>query len=98
MAIPRLPLRRAPRQVDATATLALARRIAGDLAGGLTGPGGPSAARHIRRFLGVRAAGLADLSGEIIWAGHPSDEVRAHALVSEVLHAEGGAGGSPLAA
>ncbi|WP_329408234.1 histidine kinase [Nocardia vinacea] len=98
MAMPWLPLRRGSRQVDPIAVLALARRIAGDLAGGLSGPGGPSAARHIRRLLGVRAAGLADLSGEIIWAGHPSDATEAGDLVSEVLHTETGAGRPPLLA
>jgi two-component system, LytTR family, sensor kinase len=98
MAIPRLPLRRPPRQADPIATLGLARRIAGDLAEGLSGPGVPSAARQVRRLLGVRAAGLAELSGEIIWAGHPNDAGRARELVSEVLHTETGAGTPPLVA
>jgi two-component system LytT family sensor kinase len=98
MAMRLLPPRRPSRQVDAVSSLALARRIAGDLAGGLSAPGGPSAARHARELLGVRAVGLADLSGEIVWAGQASDEAAARDLMSEVLHTETSAGRSPLVA
>lgn len=90
----RLPWQRS----DPIATLRAARRIGDALADGLSGQGTHTAARTIRRLLGARAAGLADLSGTVIWSGHPRAEPDATGLVSEVLHTETHGGRPPLVA
>jgi two-component system LytT family sensor kinase len=79
-----------------TTTLAVARRVAADLAGGLSGPRVRAAARGIRRLLGADAVGLADLPGTVEWAGQPPDGVAA--LVDNVLHNEVKAGRLPVVA
>ncbi|WP_051079445.1 sensor histidine kinase [Amycolatopsis methanolica] len=89
---------RARRAPDAADVLATARRVAGHLADGLSGPGARAAAKGVRSLLGVPAAGLTDLSGATTWAGHPSDEDAARELVSAVLHSETPAGKAPLRA
>ncbi|RCW46132.1 two-component system LytT family sensor kinase [Halopolyspora algeriensis] len=77
----------------------MARRVAGDLKDGLSGPRVPAAARDLRRLLGTEAAvGLGDLSGRLQWAGHPAAETTAVALVDEVLHTETRRGKPPLTA
>jgi two-component system, LytTR family, sensor kinase len=69
-----------------TAALAIARKIAGDLREGLTGPRVRAAARGIRRILHADAVALADLSGTAHWAGvaHPA----AAGLIEDVLGTE----------
>lgn len=79
-------------------TLGMARRVAGDLAGGLSGPRVRAAARGIRRLLGVSAIGLADLSGTVEWAGSSPPGVDVGALVDNVLHNEVKAGRLPVVA
>ncbi|TCO48884.1 sensor histidine kinase [Actinocrispum wychmicini] len=79
-------------------TLGTARRIAGDLAGGLSGPRVRAAARGIRRLLGVAGIGLADLTGTVEWAGSPPSDVDIAALVEDVLHREVKAGRPPVVA
>ncbi|GAB3880320.1 hypothetical protein GCM10029964_034490 [Kibdelosporangium lantanae] len=79
-------------------TLGMARRVAGDLAGGLTGPRVRAAARGIRRLLGVSGIGLADLSGTVEWAGHSPSGVDTTSLVETVLHTEVRAGRLPVVA
>jgi two-component system LytT family sensor kinase len=83
----------------AMSVLSMARHIAGDLKDGLSGSGVRSAARGVRRLLGVDFVGLADLSGEVVWA--PADPpfcADAGALVEKVLHSESREGRSPLVA
>lgn len=94
----RLGLGGRSRRAGPIATLATARKIAGELADGMSDPGSRSAARGIRRLLGVRAVGLADLSGTIVWSGHPGTESDARQLVTEVLHTETHHGRPPLVA
>ncbi|MGH3516371.1 MAG: sensor histidine kinase [Haloechinothrix sp.] len=89
---------RAPSRTGPIATLGTARRIGNELADGLSGQGSRAAARGIRRLLGVRAVGLADLSGTVIWSDHPGTETDATKLVSEVLHTETHSGRPPLVA
>jgi two-component system LytT family sensor kinase len=79
-------------------TLGMARRVAGDLAGGLTGPRVRAAARGIRRLLGVTGIGLADLSGTVEWAGHSPAGVDTTSLVETVMHTEVRAGRLPVVA
>ncbi|MGH3949760.1 MAG: sensor histidine kinase [Pseudonocardiaceae bacterium] len=93
----RLPWRTGP-ATDPIATLGTARRVADQIADGLSGQGSRAAARGIRRLLGVHAVGLADLSGTVIWSGHPRDEGGATKLVGDVLHTETHAGRPPLIA
>ncbi|GAB3567738.1 histidine kinase [Amycolatopsis endophytica] len=81
---------------DAVPVLATARRVAGQLADGLTGTGARAAARGVRNLLGARAVGLADLSGAITWSGPPAAD--AGGLVSDVLHSETPSGKAPLQA
>ncbi len=83
-------------QVSPTTTLAVARRVAADLAGGLSGPRVRAAARGIRRLLSVTAVGLADLSGNVEWAG--AEPEGAAALVDSALHNEVRAGRLPVVA
>jgi len=79
--------------------LSMARHIAGDLKDGLSGAGVRSAARGVRRLLGVDFVGLADLSGEVVWApADPPFYADANALVEKVLHSESREGRSPLVA
>jgi two-component system, LytTR family, sensor kinase len=77
-------------------TLALGRRVAADLTEGLAGPRAGSAARGIRRVLAADAVGLADLSGSMVWAGHPLPE--ASQLIEDVLRTESVAVSPPLTA
>ncbi|MGE3287388.1 MAG: sensor histidine kinase [Pseudonocardia sp.] len=70
----------------ATEILAVARRVAGHLRGGLTGPGPEAAARDLRRLLDADAVGLVSLSGATSWSGRaPADTER---LVEEVLRTD----------
>jgi two-component system LytT family sensor kinase len=85
-------------RAEPAATLGVARRVAGDLAGGLSGPRVRAAARGIRRLLGVDGIGLADLSGTVEWAGHSPSGVDTTALVESVLHNEVRAGRLPVVA
>ncbi len=55
----------------ATDVLGLARRVAAELRGGLSGTGLAAAARGLRRLLDADAVGLADVRGEPVWAGRP---------------------------
>lgn len=83
----------------AMSVLSMARHIAGDLKDGLSGSGVRSAARGVRRLLGVDFVGLADLSGEVVWApADPPFYADANALVEKVLHSESREGRSPLVA
>ena len=84
---------REPISID---TLALARRIATDLAEGLAGSRASSAARGIRRVLDADAVGLADLSGSTVWAGH--SHPGAPQLIEDVLRTESVAVQPPLLA
>ena len=88
--------RRREREPISIDTLALARRIAADLTEGLAGPRARSAARGIRRVLDADAVALADLSGSLVWAGHPLRE--AAQLIEEVLRTEARAVQPPLTA
>jgi two-component system, LytTR family, sensor kinase len=83
---------------DPAVTLGVARRVANELAGGLAGPRVRAAARGIRRLLGVDGVGVADLAGNIEWAGQPPDYVDTGALVDNVLHSETKAGRLPVVA
>jgi two-component system LytT family sensor kinase len=85
-------------RAEPEATLGLARRVAYQLADGLTGPRARSAVRGLRRLLGVPAVGLADLSGAAEWAGHPPGADQTTALVETVLRTESKAGRPPLTA
>ncbi|MQA63930.1 MAG: sensor histidine kinase [Actinophytocola sp.] len=78
--------------------LRAARKISDELADGLSGQGTRVAARGIRKLLGVRAVGLADLSGAVTWSGRSTDEEAADALVADVLHNETRGGRSSLVA
>lgn len=78
----RLPWHRR-RDHDHTESLAIARKIAGDLREGLSGPRVRAAARGIRRMLHADAVLLADLSGTAHWAGHPPPA--AADLIEDVL-------------
>ncbi|MPY76916.1 MAG: sensor histidine kinase [Actinophytocola sp.] len=78
--------------------LRAARAIAGGVGDGLTGPGVRASARGIRKLLGARAVGLADLSGSLTWSGTPHHPATAKALADEVLHAETQRSRPPLAA
>lgn len=103
MAVPAEPARqRRPllgrARPEPVSTLRAARTIAHGLADGLAGHGVRSSARDIRKLLGARAVGLADLSGTLTWSGRPRDPAAATTLVEEVLHAETQAGRPPLAA
>jgi two-component system LytT family sensor kinase len=83
----------------AMSVLSMARHIAGDLKDGLSGSGVRSAARGVRRLLGVDFVGLADLSGAVVWApADPPFYADANALVEKVLHSESREGRSPLVA
>lgn len=83
----------------AMSVLSMARHIAGDLKDGLSGSGVRSAARGVRRLLGVDFVGLADLSGEVVWApADPPFYADANTLVEKVLHSESREGRSPLVA
>jgi two-component system LytT family sensor kinase len=83
---------------DAAATLRTAHKIAHALRHGLAGEGVHTAARHARRLLNARAVGLADLAGAITWAGHPTHEDDAKAMLSDVLHDEQHGGHAALTA
>lgn len=83
----RMSLRRARSGSPAT-TLRTVRQISHALRDGLGGDRVHVAARGARDLLGARAAGLADLSGSITWAGKPCDENGADAIVADVLHDE----------
>jgi two-component system, LytTR family, sensor kinase len=83
----------------AMSVLSMARHIAGDLKDGLSGSGVRSASRGIRRLLAADFVGLADLSGEVVWApAEPPFYADANALVEKVLHSESREGRSPLVA
>ncbi|SMD21676.1 sensor histidine kinase [Kibdelosporangium aridum] len=80
------------------AALGVARRVADDLAGGLSGPRVRAAARGVRRLLEVDGVGLADLSGRLVWVGQAPTGVDVMALVEDVLHSETKAGRLPTVA
>jgi two-component system LytT family sensor kinase len=82
----------------ASDVLGLARRIAAELRGGLSGTGLPAAARGLRRLLDADAVGLADLHGEPVWAGRPADPARAARLVEDVLRTDARAGRAGMVA
>jgi two-component system LytT family sensor kinase len=84
-----------PRKGGELATLGVARRVAGELAGGLSGPRLRAAVRGVRRLLGVDGVGLADLSGQLEWVGPDVDTA---VLVDNVLHSETRAGRLPTVA
>ena len=86
-ALPWLPrVGRRPQEPVSIETLALGRKIATDLTEGLAGPRARSAARGLRRVLVADAVALADLSGSLVWAGHPLPA--AAQLIDEVLRTE----------
>nr|WP_137814658.1 histidine kinase [Gandjariella thermophila] len=85
-------------RAEPAATLAAARRVARQLAEGLTGPRARSAARALRRLLGVPAVGLADLSGAAEWGGRLPAAGEVTALIETVLRTENQAGKPPLVA
>lgn len=83
----------------AMSVLSMARHVAEELKDGLSGPGVRSAARGVRRLLGADFVGLADLSGDVVWApAEPPFYADANALVEKVLHGETKEGRSPLVA
>src|SRR3712207_2344901 len=85
-----------PRSRGELATLGVARRVAGDLAGGLSRSRVRAAVRGIRRLLGVEGVGLADLSGQLVSVGRLAAEVPV--LVDNVLHTETKSGRLPTVA
>ncbi|MPY84298.1 MAG: sensor histidine kinase [Actinophytocola sp.] len=103
MAVPAEPARQrrsllARPRAEPVTTLRAARAIARGLSDGLAGPGVHTSARRIRKLLGARAVGLADLSGTLSWSGRTADPVAAAELADEVLHAETQRSRPPLAA
>ncbi|WP_091382224.1 sensor histidine kinase [Actinokineospora alba] len=105
MSVPAQPQVRPPRRPwppwvrsDAASVLGTARRIADDLADGLSGPRVRAVARGVRALLDVDGVALADLSGRPVWAGTAAPEDRVTALVQEVLHTDTRAGRAPLVA
>ncbi|WP_133741270.1 sensor histidine kinase [Actinorugispora endophytica] len=70
------------------AALGTARRVVADLKDGLSGPGARRAAHRLRRLLGVRGLGLADLSGTLSWSGRGTDEEATASLIEQVLQGE----------
>ncbi|WP_113693577.1 sensor histidine kinase [Amycolatopsis albispora] len=93
-----MPGLRALPRAEPAEVLHTARQIAAELKGGLGGRGARNAARGIRRLLDADAIGLADLSGAVVWAGHPPAGVDAGALVHNVLHTETASGRPPAQA
>jgi two-component system LytT family sensor kinase len=93
-----VPVDRPWSRSEPAGTLGLARRVADDLAGGLSGPRVRAAARGIRRLLGVDGVGLANLSGRLVWAGRSPAGVDTGALVEDVLHRETKVGRLPVVA
>jgi two-component system LytT family sensor kinase len=94
----RRPWRRNRHGAEAMATLADGRRVAGELRGGLTGPGAIAAARGLRRMLQADAVGLGGLTGELVWSGHPAEPEAAQRLAEAVLANDGRATGQGLVA
>jgi two-component system LytT family sensor kinase len=80
------------------AVLRDARRVVDNLRDGPTGPRASTAARYLRRLLGVDAVGLSDLSGAVQWAGRSASEPDAANAVADVLHTETRSGRPPLVA
>ncbi|MBE1462927.1 sensor histidine kinase [Kibdelosporangium phytohabitans] len=87
-----------PLKRGSLATLGVARRVAGDVAGGLSGPRVRAAVRGVRRLLDADGAGLADLTGRLEWVGQTPSGVDVMSLVEDVLHRETKAGRLPTVA
>ncbi|WP_374201820.1 sensor histidine kinase [Actinokineospora sp. PR83] len=85
-------------RTDPASVLGTARRIADDLADGLSGAGVRAAARAVRRLLDADAVGLTDLSGDPVWSGRVPDGSRWPGLVEAALQGEARAGRPPLVA
>jgi two-component system LytT family sensor kinase len=83
-------------RTDPAATLAVARHVAGELREGLSGRGVRAAARGVRRLLDADGVGLADLSGNPVWAG--AIPTGAGPLVQQVLETETRAARPPVVA
>ncbi|MTD53441.1 sensor histidine kinase [Amycolatopsis pithecellobii] len=83
---------------DPSATLAAARRISGEIQGGTGSARTRRALRRIRRLVDADAAGLADLSGNLVWSGIPPDPGQSGPLIEEALHHQSPQGKSPLVA
>ncbi|WP_020670986.1 sensor histidine kinase [Amycolatopsis nigrescens] len=90
--------RRSRAAADPIDTLALTRRIAADLKDGLAAPKAQRALRRLRGLLGASGAGLADLTGSMLWSGTPSADEPTAELLDEVLHTEAPSGRPPLTA
>jgi two-component system, LytTR family, sensor kinase len=83
----------------AVSVLSMARHIAEELKGGLSGAGVRAAARGVRRLLSADYVGMADLSGRPVWAPYaPPFHAEAEALVEKVLHSESREGRATLVA
>ncbi|EQD83283.1 histidine kinase [Saccharopolyspora erythraea D] len=87
-----------PRSRTAASVLHIARRVVDDLREGAAGPRASAAARDLRKLLGARAVGLADLSGAVRWSGSPRTAPDPERLVADVLDTEDRSGRPPLVA
>lgn len=85
-------------RTDPVSVMSAARRVVNDLRDGIAGPGARRAARRLRRLLGVRGLGLADLSGTLLWSGRGVGGEATAALVEQVLRGEAARARPPLSA
>ena len=82
-------------RADPIATLGHVRRLAANLAEGLSGPGAAAAVQRLRRMLGVRSVGLSDPNANLTWSGDSGD---AAAVLHRALRSERNVTEGPLTA